>query len=157
MSYDPDTAATISLAASRAEQILGAIHAHGGDLGPAYEALEEGITELEQAGHDVDEIVPADSELSLGFWRVSDRSGKGFWAIYSRLVRRRICSPDSALRGHVDHAMQASTGAIVGAVVTALALPLAAAAIAAGIAAILISIGIDAFCEMSEESAEDVS
>lgn len=136
---------------AEADALLLKILEQGGDLAPAFAALEKAIPIFEGAGYQLDELIPATAPAGIGFRKREARTGKGFWEIYSQAVRKTLCAKKSKLRVAID----SGTGSLVTFVMTTLTLPLAAAVIIAPIVAILMSIGVDAYCQWSDESTNE--
>jgi len=141
-------------AAQEAEELMGQIRIRGGDLGPAFEALEAAIPAFEKAGYQLEALLPSSHDAGLGFGKPGSRTGRGFWEVYSQAVRSSLCDPVGELRSAVKLGLGTSATSVVGAIMSVLALPLAACAIVAPIAAILMTIGLDAYCEWSKDESE---
>ncbi len=137
--------------AADADALLLEIQVKGGDLSPAFAALQKGIQSFEGAGHRIDELIPATAPAGLGARSLQAKTGKGFWEIYSKAIRKTLCAKKSKLRTAID----GGSGSLAGYVMTALALPVTATVIVAPIVAILVSVGVDAYCEWSKEGLND--
>jgi hypothetical protein len=111
-----------------------------GTLDAAWDAIEAGITEYEQASDGtVAELLPPEA-APLGF----ALPGR---ARAEELARKVLCSQRDKLRPALEAAIAAGLPAVAPAIAAALAFPPAAAGIVAAFAAIIVTRGLDAFCE----------
>jgi hypothetical protein len=134
-----------------ADQLANEIHSLNGSLTPAYTAFEVAIEKVRQSGLPIEALLPA-GDRGLGFSAKNIKDGQSFWAIYGKVVRKKLCAKNSKLRTHVQTGIHITAGSIVGFVASALGLrPAIAGAIIAPVAAIVATMGIDAFCEYTKE------
>lgn len=137
-----------------ADRLVREISQKGGDLSPAYAALEKALQSLEDLGYSAESLLPAESEEGLGFALEQVRSGKGFWDIYSRVLRKSLCNPEGDLRQLVQSGITVTTHSLASAVLASLALPVAAIPFAASLVAIIAISGLDSFCEWTSNEKE---
>ncbi len=137
-------------AAEEAETLSQKIRSANGDLEPAYQALEFAIAKFEESGYSVDALIPASGEPGLGFAMSKAKTGKGFWEIYSRAVRDKLCDSKGELNRLAKTGLPSSAGAIAATTMATLALPAAAITVVVPFAAILASVGVEAYCKWSK-------
>jgi hypothetical protein len=142
----------IEQAGRDADMLVRQIQASG-DLEPAYAALDAGLAQFEESGFPIEALLPADGEAGMGFAAVA-RTGNGFWRRYREAVRKSLCSHDGELGKAVRPVIQGGTGAIITAIIATLALPVVAIPVIVPLAAILVTIGLDAFCDGQNEPTE---
>ena len=117
----------------------------------AYLELEKAVLAFENEGYTLESIIPRGEEASLGF---SLRSGdsRTFFEIYSRLIRKRLCTPNGEFNKLIKSGLNSSVGAVLTAIVSSLGIPVMALSIMIPIAAIITNTGLDAFCALTEET-----
>ena len=128
----------------------------GGDLTPAFKALDEAIPQFEEkTGFSIEALIPAQSETGLGAAQKDIKEGKRFWSVYSQSVRDALCDRNGQLYALVRSGVTSGTGAILATIMTTLALPMAALSIIIPITAILLTMGIDTYCKISQEGSNE--
>jgi hypothetical protein len=137
--------------AADAEKLAAKIKAQGGSLEPAFDFFTEAIEKLDQSDTPLESLVPAESEVGLGFSGRRARTGKGFWARYKQAIRSRVCDPKSDFHKRLHAGAPYGAGAIIGWLMTALGLPLVGLPVATGITGVILASGIEALCAEDEK------
>jgi hypothetical protein len=145
-----DTDDVIDAAGREADRLYQIMAEGGKDLEPAFRALEEQIRAFEtESGQDASVLLPAQDDAGLRFLR--NRNGENFWGAYEKRLRKQLCAPRGELRKLFRHGSQVSGSSLVTAVVAALKLPIELIALFGPIVAILMTVGLDAFCDAGAE------
>jgi len=122
-----------------------------GDLAAAFRALEQRVVEFEQSsGKDASALLPADDDAGLRFLR--NRHGEDFWRAYRKRLQKELCSSHGNLRKMFRKGSSFAGPAVVTTIVTTLQLPVAIIPLFGPIVAILMSIGLDAFCDATADT-----
>ena len=132
-----------------AESLAAAIR-QGGSFEPVYEAFSKAIRQIEDTGISLDEVVQLNGQYALGYNKYSTDSGRSFWKAYSEVIRSSLCQKSGELRSQIKTVITAGAGSTISSLMILLGLPIAAAPLLAPIAAILLTLGIDAFCQQSK-------
>ena|ERR1039458_5290125 len=142
-------------AVRRADALAETVRARGGDLDPAFEALEQEIRRFEASGLPVDVLVPSGGEAGLGFSLRRQQSGRSFWSVYAEALQGQLCDENGELRKLSNQAVAPGVATILATIMTTLALPLAALPVLVPVAVILATTGIDAFCRWSSGPTDE--
>jgi hypothetical protein len=116
----------------------------------AFPELQKAMHEFEDDGYPIESIIPQGQETGLGFSSKSVDVEK-FWEIYSDLIRKSLCGSDGDLHKLVQSGVSTSVGAVLATLVAGLGIPAVALGIMVPIAVIIVNIGVDAFCIMTEQ------
>ncbi|BAY08698.1 hypothetical protein [Calothrix sp. NIES-2098] len=116
----------------------------------AFPELRKAIEEFEDDGYPIETIIPQEEEVGLGF-SLKSTDVERFWEIYSDLIRKSLCGSNGDLHKLVQSGISTSVGAVLATLVTGLGIPAAALGIMVPIAVIIVNIGVDAFCIMTEQ------
>lgn len=109
--------------------------------------VDEALKMLQDAGFAPTEFLPPGGDLNFS---AGDAAAK-FYKAYVKHLRPKICTENGDLRKTVGNALNAGAGALLPAMALVLAIPPAAVVFLAPIAAILVSVGLDAFCQIGKE------
>src|SRR5215510_3612615 len=134
----------------KANELASRIKEANGDLSSAYNQFEIERQEIEKL-MPIEAILTTDEGHSAGMALKKAHGGEEFWKIYSKAIKKKLCSRNEKLYGLAKLGLASSAGATVTAVVTSLALPPAALGLAVPVAAIIATTGLEAFCEWTEE------
>ena len=85
----------------------------------------------------------------------TEEGGKGFWKIYSEIIRDKICDPREKLYSLFKTGLASSAGAIATSLSSMVLLPPVAVGLIVPIAAILATTGLDAFCAWSQKKEHE--
>jgi hypothetical protein len=138
----------------RANKIASEIKEANGDLSSAYRQFELEKEEIEKY-MPIEAIIPVSEGPSLGMALKTVQDGESFWSVYSQAIKKKLCHPDGKLQRLAKLGLSTSAGAIVTSIISTLALPPTALGIAVPIAAILVTTGLEAYCEWSQEEPDD--
>jgi hypothetical protein len=115
-----------------------------------YPELENAVHAFEDAGYPIDAIIPQGADARLGF-ALRSADGKTFFQVYSKLIRKSLCSPRGEFNKLIKSGLKVSAGAVLPAIVTALGIPTVALAVIVPVSVIIAKTGLDAFCEVSRD------
>jgi hypothetical protein len=133
-------------AAALAEHTAQSIKTQG--IEAAFPAFDDALSQFEQAGYRVADVLPRATSERLGLVRrnAPRPDGRTFWEHYKEVVCDELCREKKELNTLVRRAASGAPAPLVAWILTTLGLPVAAALIAATIAGILVALGVDAFC-----------
>lgn len=112
------------------------------------QAFDQVVDALEREGVSAADFLPATGAGErLGFAKAGGR--KGLLEAYLKLLRAKLCTPDGELQKLVNTGLQSVAAALVTLIITTLALPIVAIPLAGVLAGIMLTTGVEAFCEWS--------
>lgn len=119
-------------------------------------ARERGDPTLsDQLRRDLDESLAADGLAGpSGIRDASARDealGEKFWKLYKRKLRQSICDPDGQLYAVLVEQGKSDKKALIAGIAGALGVGMAFAGVICALAAILLEIGLQTFCELTED------
>ncbi len=120
-----------------------------GGLQVAFDALEREVVAFEANGYPLESIVPTGSDQGLGF-ALRGKDGAGFFAVYSRLLKDKLCAEGGEFNTLIKNGIQASVGSILTLIVAATGVPAIALGVLVPIAVVIAHTGLEAFCAMQE-------
>ena len=135
-------------AIKEAEALKEQIDKEGGNLEPAYKAIEKGIDKFEK-NYDIEMLLPpTQKEPGLAFSLFKEKKdGKGFFQTYTNSIRDSICNTNGKLNELFKSGLSDSVREVIKAIMTTLLIPLLAISVIAPIAVVLIKLGLDAYCK----------
>ncbi|MEL6159939.1 MAG: hypothetical protein AAFR18_12030 [Cyanobacteria bacterium J06627_32] len=134
----------------KANELASKIKSSNGDLSDAYKQFEVEIKEIEKS-MPIESVIPSDAPHGLGMALKTVEDGESLWNVYSDSIKAKLCDPNGKLHNLVDIGLASSTGAVVTAILETLVFPPAAIGMVVPIAAILVTTGLEAYCEWTEE------
>jgi hypothetical protein len=137
---------TLDAASAQAEHY--AQLAMTGDFERLWNAADDSLHELADAGYAPEEFLPFDDQVGLGF--AVPGAARAFYRVYIKNVRRSLCTEKGELRAQLKSALSSGAGVGTMFLASVLAVPAAAAVILAPIVGIMLALGVDTFCEASE-------
>src|SRR5262245_59690369 len=90
----------------------------------AYSELEDAVRAFEGAGNPLESIIPQGGDAQLGF-SLRSADGKSFFDIYSRLLRKQLCTRQGEFNKLIRSGIDSSVGAVLTSIVVGLGIPVA--------------------------------